>query len=484
LDFKVSTWHTGLCDICYDKEAGKKTRYSAGVWVVISAQFVFYMAQEMLRPLLYKHLQTAGFDLDTPAAFALVMGWASTAAMMAPIFVGFIADRFGPRLVYCMICLGGGVAAAIFACRPSLTLFAAAWAMMSLPASAVRGVRAAFFARHVDQRQLSEVGNLASNSGLMGGFSGPLLAAMLSFTTAPFFIASLICLVVFWSCSLLIFIFMPGDVNKEPAPQASPQKPSLRASPPLLPSQSQTQKMQRGRAGRCERCHKPGSSAAEALCRDCYDNFGGKDVSFWLYSWRVMICCWILVLLLEIALNAGVMVAFQPVVVERFGWESSSIALVNTAGAGLGMLILIVLINWKPREDVQAIVAAGCYLLAVLAFMCPPLAQWRLVVGVMLGVAAQIMFYPALEALFARKLGKLRVTMKLAVILALAAPVGTALGTALSPLCVAHAGSAPALLAALPALLATLAMGSSRLSNMHASSTIAPGPLKEALLSV
>lgn len=341
------------------------------------------------------------------------------------------------------------MAGLIFASGPSLMLFAGCWTMLSLPAPAVRGIRAAFFAKHVDQKRLVEVGNKASAFGLVGGFSGPLLAAILTWTRFPFEIASCICAVVFFMCAVLIATFMTGDRHRDTASSKTDNARKTAFRPRV------------GSGFFDERCSVLGCGGAgcgeeKALCRECLDNYQRKGISFWWYSARVMVGCWSFVLLLEISLNAGVMVAFQPVVVTHFGWSSSSIALVNTAGAAFGVLILLVLTYSEPGERAQASYAAACYLGSVVLFMSPPLAEWRLVAGVMLGMAAQLVLYPALEAMFAHKLGKVRVTVGRAVLLSLASSVGTAMGTALAPLVVARAGSGVALLAAAPALLATI----------------------------
>lgn len=362
-------------------------------------------------------------------------------------------------MVYCLLCLGGSMAGLIIATKPSLSMFAVCWTLLSLPAPAVRGVRAAFFAKNVDQKRLVEVGNYASNFGIVGGFAGPLLAAVLSWTAFPFAIASGICCVVFFVCALLIATFMPGERRRDPwreSPTSPPRVGAPSAALPQAPLRKGTSMLYE----RCELCNNAAGTEEKALCQNCYKDYQSKGISFWWYSLRVMVCCWSFVLLLEISLNAGVMVAFQPVVVTHFRWNSRSIALVNTAGALFGFSVLWWLIRRDPGEFVQANAAAACYLCAVLLFMCPPLAQWRLVAGVMLGVASQLMLYPALEAMFAHKLGKARVTVGRAVVLSLASSVGTAMGTVLAPSVVDRAGSSAALLAAVPALTATIGVSS------------------------
>ena len=71
------------------------------------------------------------------------------------------------------------VAALLLACMGSShpLVFALSWALLSAPIS-LRGVRAAYFARHVPPEELSRVGQLASAAGLVGSVLGPLLAGL------------------------------------------------------------------------------------------------------------------------------------------------------------------------------------------------------------------------------------------------------------------------------------------------------------------
>jgi len=448
LGVKHLKWETELCDVCWEKQAApqqaptSKSPYSGGVAVVIASQFVFYMVQEMIRPLIYLHILGVDSYGEAPKAYAFVMALSSTIGTLAPMCAGVLAEQCGPRAVYSSVCIGGVLANLLFLNEPPLTVFALCWAGLTMPASAVRGIRAAFFAKHVDQIHLVKVGNHASNAGILGGFSGPLLAAALSYTDFPFQIAAVICGLVMGVTALLIIVFLPAEQRKERVTTTAANGSTI-----LAPC---------SKSIRCTQCLAESTSSEKGLCERCYDHFGGAGTNFWWYSTYIMILCWAFVVFLEISLNAGVVVSFQPVVVEHFKWRNSSIALVNTAGALLGFCVLTLLIQWNPRETVQATVAAACYLFAVMCFMLPPLAQWRLIAGVMVAAAAQLMLYPALEAMFAHKLGKLRVTNRRAVVFSLAGPVGTALGTAMAPLCVAHAGTFQAMLIAAPALLAML----------------------------
>jgi len=161
-----------------------------------------------------------------------------------------------------------------------------------------------------------------------------------------------------------------------------------------------------------------------------------------------------LAMLLESSVNAGVIAAFQPVVVRHFDWDSTEIATVNMAGAGLAVFISVCLAQMRLPERLQAAGAALIYLAAVLMFTLPPLEPWKAVVGLMLGLKAQILFMAPFTAMFSHAIGRTRVTNKLTTALCLAPLVGAAMGTAAAPWFVEQAGQWGFAWAAAPAALA------------------------------
>ena len=78
-------------------------------------------------------------------------------------------------------------------------------------------------------------------------------------------------------------------------------------------------------------------------------------------------------------------------------------------------------------ERAQASAAALLYLSSVLVFTASPLAEWRLVLGLVLGLKAQILFMAPFTAAFSRLMGGTRVTNSLTTALCLAPLIGTAL---------------------------------------------------------
>jgi len=458
LDLRQLHWGTGVCDSCYDgKDQHDAVGLSKGVWAAICAQFVFYMAPEMLKPSLFLQIKSAGYKPDAPRVYAWVQTIASVAAMVAPLPVGQLAECKGKRVVYCSICFAGIIAAVAFAASPPAAVFALAWATINLPPAAMRGVRQAFFANTVPIRELTRAGQLASSVGVIGGFVGPVTSALLAGTSNAFVSGACIAMVIFALCTISLWVCLPRS------------------------------------AGSADELDNSPGAVCPQWTSDRYDSFGGENRKFRDY---VLVCFCTIATLLEVSLNAGVMSAFQPVVVEHFGWQSSAIAKVNSAGALLSIAISLVVAQLRPPECLQAMAAAGCYLAAVLAFLTPPLAEWRLVLGVMLGISAQIMLYAPLEAIFAQLIGRTRVTTQLATVLSLAPAVGTAFGTFLAPYCVAWAGSPAALVAATPAFVAVTAMMlelafggrilggvSGGLSNAAAAEATPTGPLAQRLLA-
>ncbi|CAE7151435.1 unnamed protein product, partial [Symbiodinium pilosum] len=230
--------------------------------------------------------------------------------------------------------------------------------------------------------------------------------------------------------------------------------------PPKKKQQNQEPVVRSTRSfNQCDRCQKTledrERSCAMALCDACYDSFGGDGLNFKRFARKVLVTFCIIAGLLEVSMNAAVIAAFQPIAVQQFGWGNDSIAAVNFAGAALSVVVSLSMAQLRLEERLQMSVAAGLYLLGVLIFAFPPLVEWRLVVGYMFGIKAQILFMAPFTAIFSRLIGNARVTNWLTTVLCLAPALGAAVGTACAPLFIDRAGSArAALLVALPALVA------------------------------
>ena len=107
-------------------------------------------------------------------------------------------------------------------------------------------------------------------------------------------------------------------------------------------------------------------------------------------------------------------------------------------------------------RDPQVVLAAALYVAATLVFAWPPLQEGRLVLGLVLGLKAQILFMAPFTAAFSRLIGGPRVTNGLTTMLCLAPLLGAAVGTAVAPALIPYAGTPTFMLLGLPAVLALL----------------------------
>jgi len=191
-----------------------------------------------------------------------------------------------------------------------------------------------------------------------------------------------------------------------------------------------------------------------SLCNDCYNDW------FKHYKRRLLLGFCLVAGLLEVSVNAGVIATFQPLAVGRFGWGEAQIAWVNTAAATLSVALSVTMAQLNFPARVQAAAAAALYLGAVGLYAAPPLTEWRLVAGLMLGLKAQILFMAPFTAAFSRLIGGTRVTNTLTAALCSAPLVGASLGTAAAPLFLAAADTPLSLLVALPSVVAICLMWS------------------------
>ena len=127
--------------------------------------------------------------------------------------------------------------------------------------------------------------------------------------------------------------------------------------------------------------------------------------------------------------------------VEHFHWGIDQIAAVNFLSSFLSVIVSVALAHERLPEFGQAAAAAALYFLSVFCFCFPPLSEWRLVAGLVLGLKAQILFMAPFTAAFSRLIGGSRVTNALTTVLCIAPLIGAALGTALAPLVLWSAGT-------------------------------------------
>jgi len=211
---------------------------------------------------------------------------------------------------------------------------------------------------------------------------------------------------------------------------------------------------------RCQCCKEKLSEAeqkyATALCDACYNDYGGVNYNQKSYSRDVLISCCVIAGLLEFSMNAAILATFQPLVVTHFNWGNGAIAAVNVASTGLSVVISFALVRLRLSERVQTAAAVALYVVGVLVFTAPPLAEWRIIVGLMLGIKAQILFMAPFTAIFSRLIGPERITNFETTILCLAPAVGAMLGTLVAPVCISFADTPFFMLAGLPAAVAVV----------------------------
>lgn len=446
-------WGSGMCDECYDKkrlEERQSTRLKPGVKATILAQTIFYMAPGTIQPSLFIRIKESGYFPGPNAVYAAVLTLASVAAMIAPVPLGMWADSRGEREVYAGVTLAAAVAAFALMIAPNSAIFAVAWAVLNVPPS-TRGVRAVYYAKNVDPEDLSRAGQLASSGGLVGGFVGPLASTAFeqvalwfafpawlgTFTLGTIF-ACASCL----SCAIALRCSMPPSTPKK---RAGENKHDVEE-----PEQ-------------CERCAQllePREQSHNlALCDKCYDGFGtffGDSKNFKKFRRRVLVTFCIIAGLLEVSMNAGVIATFQPLAVMRLGWGNDAIAAVNFSGSALSVVISLLMVKLRLGERLQMAIAAGLYTIGVLVFTAPPVSAWRMVIGFLLGIKAQILFMAPFTSIFSRLIGNIRVTNQLTTVLCLAPAIGAALGTAFAPTCIHLAGSLLMMAVAMPAVTAAL----------------------------
>mmetsp|Transcript_24054 Transcript_24054/g.55905 ORF Transcript_24054/g.55905 Transcript_24054/m.55905 type:complete len:865 (-) Transcript_24054:23-2617(-) len=436
----------------------------AGVMAAIFAQMIFYMAPGILQPSLYLKLEASLDAYHAAQAYSRVLGTASIVAMVAPVPLGLWATKRGEREVYVGVCLLGALAAFTLAFTVDVPIFAVAWALLTFPPS-VRGVRSAYFAKNVSPKELSRAGQLASSSGLLGGFLGPvastLCARLFGEPHADSNVDGFIGGSLLAGALFLCFALVLAVTFEAPGQQQQQTRSDEDHTPKVPHSKSDAEVLEKKVAEevqRCEQCSRVLSateaSAGTALCEKCFDDYAGSGFTFPRYC-KILLAVFCLVSsLLEFSMNAGVIATFQPIVAEHFNWGNDEIAAVNVMGTGLSIAVSLTLAQMRLPEKEQAAGGAVFYLLGVIFFTAPPLQQWRLVVGMMLGLKAQILFTAPFMAVFSNLIGGKRTTNFLTTVLCLAPACGAALGTFCGPFFVEAAGTPTFFFAAVPAILA------------------------------
>mmetsp|Transcript_8747 Transcript_8747/g.16101 ORF Transcript_8747/g.16101 Transcript_8747/m.16101 type:complete len:1021 (-) Transcript_8747:260-3322(-) len=437
---------TGLCNECYDKSkkaARQKMQDHDGglepcVWAAILAQLVFYMAPALLQPCLFLQISATSINADAaPSIYAMVLTCASVAGMTAPVPLGLWAEAKGEREVYVgstIIAAVSGVAISFVSFPPA---FAGAWGVLNMP-PAIRGVRAVFFSKHVPPEELSRAGQLASAAGLLGSVVGPIVSTCIQkvFRSLGWTVNGILATSSHVACALYMLAKMPAPVERRKKELARgdstrgcfggccPSRTTVSSS-----GDEETQ-------GLCEACNASLNEEERryrsALCNVCYDSYGG--VGFKRFKWRVLMSFCAVAGLLELSLNASILGTFQPIAIRKLGWGSTEIAAMNFASALLSVIVSLVSAQLRLEEGFQVSVAAGMYCASGIFFTCPPLATWKMLVGLVLGLKAQILFMAPFTSIFSRLIGRTRVTNRLTIALCLAPAIGGVVGTMLAPI--------------------------------------------------
>lgn len=436
----------GLCNECYDKsKRAAKLRAqnpSEGlepcVWAAIVAQLVFYMAPALLQPCLFLQISHFSNNVDAaPGIYAGVLTCASVAGMVAPVPLGLWAEGKGERQVYIgitVIASLAGVAIAFVSFPPA---FAGAWGVLNMP-PAIRGVRAVFFSKHVPPEELSRAGQLASAAGLLGSVVGPIVSTAVQnlFSSLGWAVNGILATSSHAACALFMLVKMPAPEVKKTSRKDAMRGETTTRCFGCCPSTSGSWSVEEETHGQCEACNRVLNDEEKryrsALCNVCYDSYGG--VGFKRFKWRVLMSFCAVAGLLELSLNATILGTFQPIAIRKFGWGSTEIAAMNFASALLSVFVSLASAQLRLEEGFQVTVAAGMYCASGIFFSCPPLSTWRLLVGLILGLKAQILFMAPFTSIFSRLIGRTRVTNRLTIGLCLAPAIGGVLGTMLAPI--------------------------------------------------
>lgn len=446
MEFGVPRWGTGLCEQCSAKPLpGRK---KVGVSAVIFAQLVYYMAPALVQPSLYLHIAQITGEGSAAGSFAAVLFTASVVLMVAPVPLAYWAERYGERAAYVGI-TSLAAAGSLLLVAPSRVAVAVGWGAISAPPS-IRGVRTVLFAKNVPPEDLSRFGQYATAAGLAGAIVGPLISSVVSRIAkstelcSGFTLNAFLAFLTHALCATSLYQKLPG------AP------PRRRVSHDLGQMTSGFSE----RRESCEKCRAKLTADEQryrlALCNKCYDDYTGEGIGWKRFKRRVLFQFAAIAFLLEFSMNMAVIATFQPIVVNHFAWKSSTIAVVNSCSAGVSIIVSILSAMCNCNEKFQACLGGALYCVGVLLFTLPPIQQWSSILGLVLGLKAQILFAAPFTAIFSRIIGRTRLTNRLTVSLCLAPAVGGAVGTFAAPFGLGLAGSPFFMLLAMPAVVAFL----------------------------
>mmetsp|Transcript_96927 Transcript_96927/g.152773 ORF Transcript_96927/g.152773 Transcript_96927/m.152773 type:complete len:812 (+) Transcript_96927:66-2501(+) len=464
-----------------------------GVWAVIIVQFVLYMCVNSQQPALFQKISVA-FPDSADSTYSFALSSTNVVKLGAPVILGYISERHAPRSAYLFAMIIGAAASLTTSTSQSAIMVALGWGVLQEGPPSIRNVRYLYMARRCTSADLNRLSQHATTFGLFGGAIGNLLAGIFAEILGPeradewpdaFLVASLTNVFCFLVAFVLLFIFMGVSVAKndsktlEAAQCRNCERPSYngelgapccrvcKGPPPancdfdkleaLHSSECNRRHRVRQRLNKVKTCERVGCDRecrqrdAAGLCDFHYENYA-EGMSFHRYK----ICCTIFFCLvqsmLEFGVNAVVITTFQPIVVKTFGWGASRIATVMLVGSILSFSVSQTVAMLSLRPLTQSAVAAGCYTISVFFFTVPPLSEWRIVIALILGLKAQILFSSPFSSLYAEKMGKERLTQWLSTAFQLAPGLGGMLGAASAPFFLSVAGQPLFMLPALPVL--------------------------------
>eukprot|EP00427_Karlodinium_veneficum_P068154 CAMPEP_0169308972 /NCGR_PEP_ID=MMETSP1017-20121227/2155_1 /TAXON_ID=342587 /ORGANISM="Karlodinium micrum, Strain CCMP2283" /LENGTH=314 /DNA_ID=CAMNT_0009402451 /DNA_START=375 /DNA_END=1316 /DNA_ORIENTATION=- len=311
------------------------------------------MAPAIMQPSLFLEIKASQWGkLDAQSSYALILTVASLVAMIAPVPLGLWAERKGEREVYVGVTLFAAFSGIALGLAPNLSAFATAWGLLNAP-PAIRGVRAVLFARHVEPDELSRAGQLASSLGLLGSVLGPIAATIVQQTVGDKF--------NFTTCA---FIAMVAHLASAVALQLK------------LPTPEKRKKHEVQDSGKKEDLHE-----SFVFCEQCSDQLSAEEAATGRPSVRD-----------ATTIGSGVLATFQPIAVDQLGWGSTEIAAVNGVSAALSVVVSLGASHLRLNEGCQVALAAGLYVGGVFFFTMPPTRTWNVLIGLVLGLKAQILF--------------------------------------------------------------------------------------------
>lgn len=425
------------------KQKTQESGFTPSVQLVIYSQLVFYLSPGVLIPMLFSQVQKVFTKDDAATTYSLVLTTSRLVGMVAPILFGCWAEFRGAREVYVCVNLVAALACITLMFKPALPIFVIAWALLNVP-SALRNVRSTFLVKSLPAEQVCNASHLAAANGMLGGFLGTALAVVLpvlktfgfeSFITGSSLgVFSYIC-VAFFSSVMLV----PPEI------QTTTHQTSNNSFEPCM---------------QCECCKRDLAESSEefdsSLCPVCYANFGGTGMKFSTFSMVLLVAFSFVGGLLDLSISV-LFALFQPLAVDEFSWSLSSIAAVYMGTSGISAILSVVLFGSQVPDRLQFCAAAICGTIAVVVAAYPPLSERRLVLGVLFGTVAQIIYQAPYLAIFADLIGKARVTYTLTTVLCLAPLIGQAIGTALSSFALSYVNTPYFLLIAVPACIASTA---------------------------